>query len=317
MDPPINGIIGEGYGTTNPTITVDPMVLDWMDEIPFNDLGSFHDLNNVDNDGSTKLLQRPAFTVLDPYSFETIRNVDNESDHSWTEEDDAGPLFFDIEQRLRAFHLQDDQKEMTIQPLTRDQRRVVHAMAHLMHLGHSSIKADGKVRRMHVFKKSNSDMMSGQSTEYTGSSFHTSLESFFTQDGIEGACDVDRSATIKRLPKKENGFQCRFSDCQKLFDRACDRKKHEKRHEPKESHPYHCSWQGCDKTFIYPKDLKRHEKVHLKRNNLIGADEQYSTDEMFSDASFSSMSRSSSMVEPDAANELAWFDASEDAFVTR
>ncbi|KAF7186543.1 hypothetical protein HII31_12101 [Pseudocercospora fuligena] len=63
----------------------------------------------------------------------------------------------------------------------------------------------------------------------------------------------------KRMPKVEGAYPCRH--CEKPFDRAGDRTKHEAIHEPKRRSSHICG--ECDKTFAYPKDLRRHtERLH-------------------------------------------------------
>ena len=301
--------------------TLDPAVLDWMGDVFMDDSGN-HDYteSNLSSMNRLKVESRPPLASLDPYSFQTIRHVDDDSDGSWTEEDDNGTVFFEIEQQLRSFHLADHLTNLTTQALTKQQRRVVHAIAHLMHLGHSSIKSDGKVRRIHIFKKKNGSLAAGEASRLTESGYLTGAESGMATwlDGVDEACDLSRRMTAKRLPKKERGFPCRFSDCLTTFDRACDRRKHEKRHEPKDSHPYRCWFEHCNKTFLYPKDLRRHERIHNRKELAGVVGDECSTDEMFSDASFSSVSGNSSMVfsnpSANSTGMLSFLDTSDEDF---
>jgi len=56
------------------------------------------------------------------------------------------------------------------------------------------------------------------------------------------------------------------SRCGRAFDRACDRRKHEKIHQPQQARPHPCD--TCSKRFWYPKDLKRHAKLHEHKAGL-------------------------------------------------
>ncbi|EME41812.1 hypothetical protein DOTSEDRAFT_103210, partial [Dothistroma septosporum NZE10] len=53
-------------------------------------------------------------------------------------------------------------------------------------------------------------------------------------------------------------FPCQSQGCEKVFDRAGDRTKHEKYHY--QGRPNVCM--RCGKGFHFPKDLRRHMIVH-------------------------------------------------------
>lgn len=64
----------------------------------------------------------------------------------------------------------------------------------------------------------------------------------------------------RRLPKNKDHYACRAQDCNKTFDRAGERKKHERIHQPPETWPHCCP--GCNKRFLERKDLVRHSMSH-------------------------------------------------------
>lgn len=144
------------------------------------------------------------------------------SNSSWTEEDDTGSLFFEIEQRLRSFILADDQTDLTIPPLNSQQRRVVHGMAHLMHLGHQSFKNDGKLCRMYIFKRTNSvpsmsklpngigaEDFGHDQSDYWKLPLLESTQSLAAK--LQGNVGLLRRFEYRlRLPKRESGFPFRF-----------------------------------------------------------------------------------------------------------
>lgn len=75
---------------------------------------------------------------------------------------------------------------------------------------------------------------------------------------ISDHSDTSTSRKRKRVPKVAGGFPCRDHGCDKIFDRAGDRTKHEKYHS--EGRPNVCT--RCGKGFHFPKDLRRHMIVH-------------------------------------------------------
>lgn len=81
----------------------------------------------------------------------------------------------------------------------------------------------------------------------------------------EGRARTPMSATAgstsrRRFPRKENHYPCRAADCDKTFDRAGERKKHERIHEPPETWKNQCT--ECGKRFLESKDLTRHLRTH-------------------------------------------------------
>lgn len=216
------------------------------------------------------------------------------SDCSWSEEDDTGSTFFEIPQMLQAFVLARDQTSLTIPALNSQQRRVVHGMAHMMHLGHNSYKEDGKICRMHIFKKDN-HAPTGLPKAMNAEDFMSEQMQYCDLAPLESTTSLP--ATLPgnrlsrgfkhriRLPKRENGYPCRSADCFKMFHRACDRDKHEQKHANKDDHPHKCMFEACKKTFMYPKDLKRHQQVHERRAGMRDVSDGYSTDDFMSDAS--------------------------------
>ena len=73
---------------------------------------------------------------------------------SWTTDDDnASNLYFEINEQMTRFRRSLDEECIVIPSLCRSQRRIVHAMAHVMHLGHKST-GDGKRRNMVISKPS-------------------------------------------------------------------------------------------------------------------------------------------------------------------
>lgn len=62
----------------------------------------------------------------------------------------------------------------------------------------------------------------------------------------------------RRYPKSKDHYACRAPDCEKAFDRAGDRTKHERIHQQPHTWPHGCD--ECGKRFIDKKDLVRHAK---------------------------------------------------------
>lgn len=165
-----------------------------------------------------------------------------DSDCSWTQDDDNGTFYFDMQRQLNNFVSSDGQPTMTTAFLSRSQRRFVHATAQILRVGHASFGPPGKMRRMIVFKDPRASMLS-----------------------IAGSLQPDQGGTSspnkrRRLERVENGFPCHF--CAKVFDRASERTKHEQAHQPNLTARFPCP--VCAKGFRYPKDLRRHSKVHDK-----------------------------------------------------
>ncbi|KAF2091462.1 hypothetical protein K490DRAFT_60903 [Saccharata proteae CBS 121410] len=62
----------------------------------------------------------------------------------------------------------------------------------------------------------------------------------------------------RRATPRRNGFPC--ENCEKVFNRKCDLKRHGKNHIKTTERRYKCK--RCDKGFLYPKDLQRHLETH-------------------------------------------------------
>ena len=56
-------------------------------------------------------------------------------------------------------------------------------------------------------------------------------------------------------PSSFKGHKCEDPNCKKVFNRPCELKKHQRRHEK----PYACTFNNCDKRFGSKNDWKRHE----------------------------------------------------------
>nr|POE48998.1 zinc finger protein 718 [Quercus suber] len=93
---------------------------------------------------------------------------------------------------------------------------------------------------------------------------YTSGDSATTMRSVYSGHSSLRPSRRRRLPASTAGYTCRAEDCNRTFNRAGDRTKHERIHFPNaQSHPYECK--RCSKTFMYPKDLRRHEAIHDRR----------------------------------------------------
>ena len=174
-----------------------------------------------------------------------------DSDCSWTHEDDSGTFYVDMRRQLSAFALDFNQTNLTIPLLSRHKRRFVHATAQVLGLGHASLGACSKYRRMIVFK---------DTPAFPDDGVQRQLE----QHQPSGQDSMTRKR--KRLDRIDRGFPCQFDGCHRIFDRACERSKHEQTHQPEYTKRFQCP--HCSKCFRYPKDLRRHEKVHGDTANL-------------------------------------------------
>lgn len=68
------------------------------------------------------------------------RQVDPEdSDCSWTQDDDNGTFYFEMQRKLSSFAATGNQPTMTTTFLSKSQRRFVHATAQILRLGHASL----------------------------------------------------------------------------------------------------------------------------------------------------------------------------------
>ncbi|KAF2748779.1 hypothetical protein M011DRAFT_337680 [Sporormia fimetaria CBS 119925] len=66
--------------------------------------------------------------------------------------------------------------------------------------------------------------------------------------------------TRPRQPPRTGAYVCTFSGCGEMFGRACELKRHQKKHAPSEQRPYECA--VCTQRFWYPKDVTRHQRTH-------------------------------------------------------
>ena len=186
-----------------------------------------------------------------------VDNGAEDSDCSWTHAEDMGDFYIDIRRRLDEFVLTADQTTMTTAILSRRQRRFVHATAQVMRLGHASLGAQGRNRRMIIFKKE----------PHSTSTVNKMLEQSRSESRTESEKTEVPPSPPESLPKKRKrvqkiykGFPCQFEPCRKVFNRASERTKHEQTHQPALTTRFQCS--RCDKGFRYPKDLRRHQKIH-------------------------------------------------------
>ena len=183
-------------------------------------------------------------------------NQGDDSDCSWTYEEDSGEFYRDIRQRLDSFILNADQTTMTTEALNRRQRRFVHATAQVMRLGHASLGPSGKNRSMVIYKdESASRLVANQRVEQNTIETHQEEVDFGVLPPVEPAPRKRR-----RLHKMDRGFPCRYTSCKKVYDRASERTKHEQSHQIAYTNRFQCI--HCEKGFRYPKDLRRHQKIH-------------------------------------------------------
>ncbi|KAK3711483.1 hypothetical protein LTR37_009662 [Vermiconidia calcicola] len=185
---------------------------------------------------------------------EAGENVED-SDCSWTYEEECGTFYVDIRHQLNDFVLSPERATMTTGLLSRHQRRFVHANAQIMQLGHASLGAHGKNRRMVVFKKDTA--MAEEPLTLHASSSSDRSEGKEQKDSTDVAVPCKR----RRVQRATAGFPCRYERCEKAFDRASERTKHEQAHQPEYRNRHQCT--QCIKGFRYPKDLRRHQKIHV------------------------------------------------------
>lgn len=176
------------------------------------------------------------------------------SDSSWTTAEDTGDFYIDVRRRIDNFILAPDQTTFTTEILSRRQRRFVHATAQVMRLGHASLGATGKWRRMVIFKDAISSIAAVD-------------QMLLDQNELGSGFEDDQVGPLQPIPKKrkrtqriDNGYPCRYPPCTKLYDRASERTKHEQAHQPALTSRHQCN--QCPKGFRYPKDLRRHQKTH-------------------------------------------------------
>ena len=191
-----------------------------------------------------------------------------DSDCSWTQEDDSGRSYFDLRRQLDTFALAEDQSNMTTAFLSRPQRHFVHATAQLMRLGHASLGGQAKYRQMVIYKPNTSPQTLIHNQSYADSRNLNARSAISADDAL--CAESARSRKRKRVPKVDGGFPCQFQGCGKPFDRASERRKHEESHSVAFTNRFQCI--QCDKAFRYPKDLRRHQKVHTNTTDQMASD---------------------------------------------
>ena len=73
-------------------------------------------------------------------------------------------------------------------------------------------------------------------------------------------------------------FQCKFKDCQKMFNRRYNARTHIQTHLC--DRPYKCDYPGCQKAFVRNHDLLRHKKSHLdKMYSCGGCDKRFHSED--------------------------------------
>ena len=181
-----------------------------------------------------------------------------DSDCSWTQDEESGTFYFDIRRQLDTFAAADEQTNMTTAFLSKQQRRFVHATAQLMRLGHASLGPQNKYRQMIVFKSAPATITRLDSIP-SGKELSQSLGGAIPPPlPVEGLHVPKR----RRLERSANGFPCHYPDCGKTFDRASERTKHAQGHQAAYTGRFPCP--VCGKGFRYPKDVRRHYKTHEK-----------------------------------------------------
>lgn len=141
-----------------------------------------------------------------------LENKADDSDCSWTLEEEAGDFYLRMRRLLDDFILSPEQTTMTTDELSRHERRFVHATAQVMRLGHASLGPPrSRYRRMVIYK--------------TQHSTPAGIEEQERQKSISWADDVDNfdttsltSSTVsqrkrKRLEKLPDGYVRLIDPC--------------------------------------------------------------------------------------------------------
>ncbi|KAK5167007.1 uncharacterized protein LTR77_007736 [Saxophila tyrrhenica] len=183
----------------------------------------------------------------------------DDSDCSWTGEEDSGDFYVRMRRQLDDFILSPDQTTLTTDSLSRHERRFVHASAQVMHLGHASLGPPRSRNRSMVIYKTTQPTIPFvlQATERE----HPRTISWAPDIDVDTQSLASASTNRKRprLEKVTGGYPCQY--CPKLFDRASERNKHAQAHQPSYTNRHICPL--CQKGFRYPKDLRRHTtRVH-------------------------------------------------------
>lgn len=199
----------------------------------------------------------------------------NDSDCSWTMDEENGAFYLQMRRRLDEFSLAIDQTTMTTDVLSRHERRFVHATAQIMNLGHASLGSPQSKKRKMVIYKTNSDSIHSipeirQNSHGKGISWGGFEDLEATPPSLTSSASQRKR---KRLERLHGGYPCRFQ-CSKTFDRASERNKHEQAHQPAFTNRYPCNI--CHRGFRYPKDLRRHSaRVHDPSRPIL--DETYAS----------------------------------------
>lgn len=252
------------------------------DTLPDDEVFAIGDLGTFSMREIYNALVNAKFNSISPRSRQGERqendgSISDCSDSSWTTAEDTGQFYVDIRSQIDNFILTPDQTTLTTELLSRRQRRFVHATAQVMRLGHASLGASGKYRRMVIFKNDISTIVDVDALLIEQSELTSCLE----DDQVGPLQPVPKKR--KRIQRMDNGFPCRYPPCVKRFDRASERTKHEQAHQPALTSRFQCN--QCSSGFRYPKDLRRHQKTHRP------ATEQDATVELLS-SSYGSMQTS-------------------------
>ena len=221
------------------------------------DMALFND-NALINDSNTWLESRGT-EQLD----QTIYNdVGNESDCSWTHEEETGTFYSDMKHRVEHFLWDTTQTTMHTPPLSRQRRRCLHALAQTLQLGHASLGGHGKIRPMIIFKQVDLSQSTSSQTQPLCIPQDASFANNFGEGDLGETAVHSSTKKRKRQQRVDGGFPCQSLSCTRVFDRASERTKHEQTHQSDLTKRFKCI--QCEKGFRYPKDLKRHQKVHAK-----------------------------------------------------
>lgn len=180
----------------------------------------------------------------------------NDSDCSWTMEEENGDFYVQIRRRMDEFSLSPSETTMTTDILSRHQRRFVHGTAQVMNLGHASLGPPNNKQRRMVIYKTQPGLHCIPEIRQDPQSRGISWGCF---EELESPSIVSSTASQrkrKRLERLNGGYPCQYAPCSKIFDRASERNKHEQAHQPAFTNRHLCTL--CNKGFRYPKDLRRH-----------------------------------------------------------
>jgi len=296
---------GENVKMETPNSSLNEWLLQKPEMITVGNLGTFS--MTAVYEALVNTLSKTSSNSTTPALILPLEDKADDSDCSWTQEEETGDFYTRTRSQLDNFILSPDQTTMTTDELSRHERRFVHATAQVMHLGHASLGPPrSRNRRMVIFKPHRDNGLELEDHSQTVPLLHATSSSLLTT-GLQSIAEQERSRTIswaddfdsgslissttsqrkrKRLEKLNNGYPCQFPPCTKLFDRASERNKHEQAHQPAFTNRHTCAL--CHKGFRYPKDLRRHNaRVHENAASRAIFDPTY--------ASFGSMTVSSTL----------------------